>query len=191
MLCLPREYNNPFRISQFFFQIKAMIFLKQTLPLTNSCLLPSGARSLPGTACYVSDWGRLDSFTGPRPSFLFKGRPRFLSFPGDFWPWNILEIYDGIIHESALCIGLAEGGVGPCQLTVDLLRVRSVVPTWDCRVRRECSLIGWKAWLLQEENSSNEKDTSTNSHSNFFQYQGHFLELQATTKKIDKSNIIN
>ena len=92
----------------------AMVLLKQSLPLTNCsfpiCLLPSGASFIPGTACHVTGWGRLAS-NGPHSSILREAKVPLVSRE----LCNIPEIYDGIIHERALCAGPAEGGVGPCQ----------------------------------------------------------------------------
>ena len=91
-----------------------MVLLKQSLPFTNCsfpiCLLPCGASFIPGTACYVTGWGRLAS-NGPRPSILLEAQVPLVSRE----LCNIPEIYNGIIHERALCAGPAEGGVGPCQ----------------------------------------------------------------------------
>ncbi|KAJ7377583.1 Transmembrane protease serine 6 [Desmophyllum pertusum] len=91
-----------------------MVLLKQSLPLSNSsypiCLLPNDASFLPGTECYVTGWGRLAS-NGPHPTILLEAQVPLISRE----LCNIPEIYDGIIHERALCAGPAEGGVGPCQ----------------------------------------------------------------------------
>ena len=91
-----------------------MVQLKETLPSTQStfpiCLLPYEASFLPGTACYVTGWGRLAS-NGPHPTTLFEAEVPLVSRE----LCNIPEIYGGIIHERALCAGPAEGGVGPCQ----------------------------------------------------------------------------
>ena len=91
-----------------------MVLLKQSLPFTTStfpiCLLPNGASFIPDTTCYVTGWGRL-AFNGPHPAKLFEAQVPLVS--RDLC--NIPEIYDGIIHERALCAGPAEGGVGPCQ----------------------------------------------------------------------------
>ena len=91
-----------------------MVLLKQTLPLTNSsfpiCLLPNEASFLPGTTCYVTGWGRLAP-NGPHPTILSEAQVPLVSRE----LCNIPEIYDGIIHERAICAGTAEGGVGPCQ----------------------------------------------------------------------------
>ncbi|XP_078354018.1 testisin-like [Oculina patagonica] len=92
----------------------AMVLLKKTLSITNSsfpiCLLPNEASFLPGTACYVTGWGRLAP-NGPHPTILLEAQVPLVSRE----LCNIPEIYDGIIHERALCAGPAEGGVGPCQ----------------------------------------------------------------------------
>lgn len=96
------------------FSPAAMILLKQPLSFTSNkfpvCLLPSGARFLPGTACFVTGWGRLAS-NGLHPTKLFEAQVPLISRD----VCNMPEIYNGIIHERALCAGTAEGGVGPCQ----------------------------------------------------------------------------
>lgn len=96
------------------FSPAAMILLKQPLSFTSNkfpvCLLPSGARFLPGTVCFVTGWGRLAS-NGLHPTKLFEAQVPLISRE----VCNVPEIYNGIIHERALCAGTAEGGVGPCQ----------------------------------------------------------------------------
>ncbi|XP_068727007.1 transmembrane protease serine 11D-like [Montipora capricornis] len=91
-----------------------MVLLKQSLPSTTKtfpiCLLPNRASFLPGTSCYITGWGRLAS-DGPHPTKLYEAQVPIISRE-----WcNMPEIYDGIIHERALCAGSAKGGVGPCQ----------------------------------------------------------------------------
>lgn len=92
----------------------AMVLLKQKLLLTSCsfpiCLMPYDARFLPGTICYVTGWGRLAT-NGPHPTMLLEAEVPLVSRE----LCNTPEIYNGIIHERALCAGSAEGGVGPCQ----------------------------------------------------------------------------
>ncbi|XP_058955870.2 serine protease hepsin-like [Pocillopora verrucosa] len=92
----------------------AMVLLKQKLLLTSCtfpiCLMPNDARFLPGTTCYVTGWGRLAT-NGPHPTMLQEAQVPLVSRE----LCNNPEIYNGLIHERALCAGSAEGGVGPCQ----------------------------------------------------------------------------
>ena len=99
---------------QLFYSSAGMVLLKQSLTVMANkfpiCLLPKGARFLPGTACYVTGWGRLAS-NGPHPRKLREAQVFIVSRE-----WcNRPEIYDGIIHERALCAGSTDGRVGPCQ----------------------------------------------------------------------------
>ena len=91
-----------------------MVLLKQKLLLTSCtfpiCLMPNDARFLPGPTCYVTGWGRLAT-NGPHPTMLQEAQVPLVSRE----LCNNPEIYNGLIHERALCAGSAEGGVGPCQ----------------------------------------------------------------------------
>ena len=101
-------------IGIFIFFPSAMVLLKQKLLLTSCtfpiCLMPNDARFLPGTTCYVTGWGRLAT-NGPHPTMLQEAQVPLVSRE----LCNNPEIYNGLIHERALCAGSAEGGVGPCQ----------------------------------------------------------------------------
>ena len=86
---------------------KALVLQRSILPI---CLLPSGVQILPGTKCFVTGWGRL-ALNGHHPTSLFEAQVPIISRQ----ICNSEPIYNGIIHERAICAGPTEGGVGPCQ----------------------------------------------------------------------------